>query len=118
MSQPIAVKTAPNSPDATPEKTFTQVEVLAKCLEYFNGDELAATTWMNKYAMKNKDGAYVEDNPDAMHLRMASQFARIERSTALPQKWVIRQLFFPTMDNRDIHLPKMRFTTSSGILNM
>lgn len=41
-------------------------------LEYFNGDELAASTWRNKYAMKG------EKNPDDMHRRMAKEFARIE----------------------------------------
>ncbi|MGB0369346.1 MAG: ribonucleotide reductase N-terminal alpha domain-containing protein, partial [Flavobacteriales bacterium] len=53
-------------------------EVLNECLKYFDGDELAATTWMNKYAMKNSEGAYVETTPDDMHKRMAKQFARME----------------------------------------
>ena len=57
---------------------FLYEEVLKESLKYFEGDELAATTWMNKYAMKNKDGAYVETSPDAMHKRMAKQFARME----------------------------------------
>ena len=52
--------------------------VLKHALDYFNGDELAATTWMNKYAMKNEDGQFVEQTPDDMHRRMAEQFARIE----------------------------------------
>ncbi len=59
-------------------ETFTFEEVLNKSLSYFNGDELAATTWINKYAMKNKKGEYVESTPDDMHQRMAKQFARIE----------------------------------------
>ncbi|MGB0918698.1 MAG: ribonucleotide reductase N-terminal alpha domain-containing protein, partial [Flavobacteriales bacterium] len=65
-------------------------EVLNECLKYFDGDELAATTWMNKYAMKNSDGAYVETSPDDMHKRMAKQFARMEEkhgsATALGAK--------------------------------
>lgn len=78
MSETLSVKTTPTSPQSTPDKTFNQEEVLAKCLEYFKGDELAATTWMNKYAVKNKDGEYVEDSPEMMHQRMANEFARIE----------------------------------------
>ena len=58
--------------------TFLYDEVLKKCLEYFGGDELAATTWMNKYAMTDAEGKYVEASPDDMHRRMAKQFARIE----------------------------------------
>lgn len=60
------------------KEMYTFEEVLAQCLEYFNGDELAATTWMNKYAMKNREGKFLESNPDQMHLRMAKEFARIE----------------------------------------
>ena len=60
-------------------KTFTYKDVLEKCLAYFNGDELAATTWMNKYAMKNKDGEFLESSPEDMHNRMAKEFARIEK---------------------------------------
>ena len=41
-------------------------------LEYFKGDELAASTWRNKYA---KEG---EETPDDTHWRMAEEFARVE----------------------------------------
>ncbi len=53
-------------------------KVLAECLRYFNGDELAATTWINKYAMKDRSGKFVELTPDDMHRRMAKEFGRIE----------------------------------------
>jgi len=59
-------------------KIFTYKEVLESALAYFNGDELAATTWLNKYAMKTKKGEYLEATPDEMHHRMASEFARME----------------------------------------
>jgi len=60
-------------------KIFTHKEVLKSALEYFNGDELAATTWINKYAMKNKEGEFFETTPNDMHKRMATEFARIEK---------------------------------------
>ena len=41
-------------------------------LEYFKGDELAASTWRNKYAA---DG---EQTPDDTHKRLAKEFARVE----------------------------------------
>ena len=44
-----------------------------RLLDYFDGDELAATVWKSKYA---DDG---EITPDDMHHRMALEFARIER---------------------------------------
>jgi len=63
---------------AKKQKTYTYEEVLKSAVAYFNGDELAGTTWMNKYAMKNYDGEFVEKNPDDMHKRMAKEFGRIE----------------------------------------
>lgn len=41
-------------------------------LEYFKGDELAASTWRNKYAAEG------EKNPNDTHMRMAKEFMRIE----------------------------------------
>lgn len=41
-------------------------------LEYFKGDELAASTWRNKYAAEK------EQTPDDTHRRLAKEFARVE----------------------------------------
>ena len=59
-------------------KTYKYDQVLRKALKYFNGDEMAATTWMKKYAVKNEDGLYEETTPEDMHHRMAREFAKIE----------------------------------------
>ena len=60
--------------------SYSQQEVLAAALEYFHADELAATTWMNKYALRNTKGELTELTPADTHARMAREFARIERS--------------------------------------
>ena len=57
--------------------TFTYKEVLNASLKYFKGDDLAATTWINKYCLK-EDGKYVELTPDDMHCRLAEEFHKIE----------------------------------------
>ncbi|WP_425077549.1 adenosylcobalamin-dependent ribonucleoside-diphosphate reductase [Psychroserpens sp. S379A] len=59
-------------------KTYTYDDVFKHSLLYFNNDELAATTWINKYCLKDKQGNFLEKTPDEMHLRMAKEFARIE----------------------------------------
>jgi ribonucleoside-diphosphate reductase alpha chain len=59
-------------------KTYTKEEVEASALEYFQGDSLAANVWVTKYALRNEAGEYVEKNPDDMHRRLASEFARVE----------------------------------------
>jgi len=60
-------------------KIYSYEEVFKTCLLYFNGDELAATTWINKYAGKNEKGELTELDPDDMHERMAHEFSRIEK---------------------------------------
>lgn len=59
-------------------KTYLYDEVLQHCIRYFGGDALAATTWINKYAMRDTLGNYLELTPEDMHHRMAHEFARIE----------------------------------------
>lgn len=53
---------------------------MKRALEYFGGDELAASVWIGKYALKNEKGEVVEETPDEMHVRMAKEFARIEQT--------------------------------------
>jgi len=45
--------------------------------EYFNGNALAANVWISKYALKHNN-KQLEQNPDQMHHRLATEFARIE----------------------------------------
>ena len=59
-------------------------EVLQHSVEYFKGDKLAATVWVNKYALKDSKGNIYEKDPDAMHRRMAREFARMENKYANP----------------------------------
>ena len=61
------------------ERIFTFDEAYKKSLEYFNGDELAAKVWVNKYAIKDSYGNIYEQSPDDMHWRIARELARIER---------------------------------------
>jgi ribonucleoside-diphosphate reductase alpha chain len=59
-------------------RTYNYSDALQQSILYFDGDELAATTWLNKYAMKNLNGELLESVPSEMHKRMAAAFARIE----------------------------------------
>ena len=59
--------------------TFTQEEAFAASLKYFNGDDLAARVWLNKYALKDSDGNIYEQTPNDMHHRLANELARIEK---------------------------------------
>ncbi|MBC8147139.1 MAG: adenosylcobalamin-dependent ribonucleoside-diphosphate reductase [Bacteroidetes bacterium] len=53
-------------------------DVLEKTKQYFDGDELAATAWINKYALKDSDKNIYELTPDDMHKRLSKEIFRIE----------------------------------------
>ena len=53
-------------------------EAFKTSLGYFGGDELAANVFITKYALTDKQGDIQECSPEDMHMRMASEFARIE----------------------------------------
>ena len=42
-------------------------------------DELAASAWINKYALKDSQGKIYEQTPADMHNRLADEIVRIER---------------------------------------
>lgn len=58
--------------------TYTYQEALQESIKYFKGDELAASVWIGKYAMKDSLGNLYENSPEQMHRRLAKEFARIE----------------------------------------
>jgi ribonucleoside-diphosphate reductase alpha chain len=57
--------------------TLTRDEVYQKSLSYFNGNDLAAGVFADKYALQNNTQFY-ESIPTDMHRRLAKEFARIE----------------------------------------
>lgn len=59
-------------------KVYSFNEAYNASLEYFNGDELAAKVWVNKYALKDAAGNIYELTPENMHWRLANEIARIE----------------------------------------
>lgn len=83
----VEVETKKEASDKKEEKKakkYTHQEVLKASTEYFNGDDLAANVWMNKYALKDSDGNLYELTPDDMHRRIAVEIARIEQKYPEP----------------------------------
>lgn len=64
--------------------TYSFEEAFNASLKYFDGDELAARVWVNKYAMKDSFGKIYEKSPEEMHWRIANELARIERKYKNP----------------------------------
>ncbi len=81
MNQDVATRSTKKK-----NQKYTFAEVFDATKRYFNGDELAATTWINKYALKTTKGEFLELSPADMHLRMAKEFARIENKYSFNEK--------------------------------
>lgn len=65
-------------------KVYSYDEAFKASLVYFDGDELAARVWVNKYAMKDSYGNIFEQSPVDMHWRLANEIARIESKYSHP----------------------------------
>lgn len=69
--------------------TYSYEEAYKSTLEYFKGDELAATVWVNKYALKDSFGKIYEKNPEQMHWRIANEIFRIEQKYPNPMPLLV-----------------------------
>lgn len=73
------VKEVDKPVEKTTEKvTYSHDEAVEASIRYFNGDELAARVWANKYALKDSFGNLYEKTPDDMHRRLAREIRRVE----------------------------------------
>jgi ribonucleoside-diphosphate reductase alpha chain len=75
----MSVKTMPAQ-----RKNYSQEEAYKSSLAYFEGDDLAAQVWINKYALKDSKGNIYELNPNDMHRRIAKEIARVEQKYPNP----------------------------------
>ena len=67
----------------TPQKV-AYADAVAESKTYFDGDELAATVWVSKYALKDSFGNIYETSPRQMHERIAAEIERIENKYPAP----------------------------------
>ena len=82
--------------------TYSYEEAFQTTLAYFDGDELAARVWVNKYAMKDSFGNIYEKSPADMHHRLAAEMARIERKYPNP---VSEEEIFSVLDHFRFIIP-------------
>ncbi len=66
------------------KQTYKYEDAIKASRNYFKGDELAATVWINKYALKDSYGNLYELTPDDMHRRIAGEIARVEKKYPNP----------------------------------
>ena len=93
------------------KQTYTYEEAFKASLEYFNGDELAARVWVNKYAVKDSFGTIYECSPQDMHWRIANEIARIESKYENPMS---AQEIFDLLDHFKYIVPQGSPMTGIG----
>lgn len=67
-------------------KEYLYADAIEGAREYFLGDDLAATVWVSKYALKDSMGKIYEGSPEHMHHRIANEIARIESKYPNPME--------------------------------
>jgi ribonucleoside-diphosphate reductase alpha chain len=79
MQKTTEGKNIDKSKTKVPDKiVYSHEEAVDASIRYFNGDELAARVWANKYALKDSFGNLYEKTPDDMHRRLAREIHRVE----------------------------------------
>jgi len=63
----------------------TYKEAYADALEYYQGDDLPAKTFIDKYALRDMEGDFKETTPTQMHYRLATELYRIESKYPNPR---------------------------------
>ena len=93
------------------KKSYSYDDAFNASLDYFNGDELAARVWVNKYAVKDSFGTIFEKSPEDMHWRIANEIARIEGKYANP---MAAQEIFELLDHFKYIVPSGSPMTGIG----
>ena len=78
-------------------------EAVEASKKYFDGDDLAATVWVSKYALKDSYGHIYEKTPRDMHERIAAEIERIEKKYPNPMN---RQEVFELLDHFRYIIPQ------------
>ena len=73
-------------------KTFSEEEVKAATLEYFNQDDLATNVWMTKYALKEKTASLLKRRQ--MICIIVWLMSLLEWRRSLEERWLWREMRF------------------------
>ena len=80
MSSAIVSDENPFHVNNQTKTTYEYEEAFDASIEYFEGDDLAAKVFLDKYALRDEDQNLLEKTPEDMHRRIAREFARIEKN--------------------------------------
>jgi len=76
-----------------PRRTYLEAEAERLALDFFK-DELRASVFLRRYALRDREGRLLEATPEEMWRRLARQVARVERGALREIRWLLSEFRF------------------------
>ena len=76
-----------------PRRTYLEAEAARLALDFFK-DELRASVFLRRYALRDREGRLLEATPEEMWRRLARQVARVERGALREILWLLSEFRF------------------------
>ena len=73
---------------------YAQEEALRLALDFFQGDELRASVFLHRYALKDPEGRLLEATPEEMWQRLVQGVTRVEKGATQEFSWLFSDFRF------------------------
>ncbi len=73
---------------------YAQEEALRLALDFFQGDELRASVFLHRYALKDPEGRLLEATPEEMWERLVQGVTRVEKGATQEFSWLFSDFRF------------------------
>ncbi|WP_135256681.1 adenosylcobalamin-dependent ribonucleoside-diphosphate reductase [Thermus caldilimi] len=73
---------------------YAQEEALRLALDFFQGDELRASVFLHRYALKDPEGRFLEATPEEMWQRLVQGVTRVEKGATQEFSWLFSDFRF------------------------
>lgn len=73
---------------------YAQEEALKLALDFFQGDELRASVFLHRYALKDPEGRLLEATPEEMWQRLVQGVTRVEKGATQEFSWLFSDFRF------------------------
>ncbi|MFN3179905.1 MAG: adenosylcobalamin-dependent ribonucleoside-diphosphate reductase, partial [Thermus sp.] len=75
-------------------RRYAEEEALRLALDFFQGDELRASVFLHRYALKDAEGRLLEATPEEMWRRLVREAARAEKGATREFSWLFSDFRF------------------------
>lgn len=77
-----------------PQRTYSEAEALKLALDFFGGDELRASVFLGRYALRDREGRLLEATPEEMKRRLVREASRVIKGGAQELAWLFADFRF------------------------